>query len=142
MNFFAQCYELFQRISDMSDVHDLKKDVENYRKLQYYKMNFNCTNRKDIEQFIFDVRCDNDILTAIRQAGRIIININGPLRRLDELPLPELYNELCGEEYNIVLKGAYDSVKVLNELTDEQDRELQNRFANEDTEIFVQYKCR
>ena len=137
MDFFAQCYDLFQR---MSDVHDLKKDVEDYQKLKYYKINFNCINRKDIEQFIFDVRCDNVILSAIRQAGRIAIC--GPLKRLDELSLPELYNELSGEEYNIVLKGAYDSVKVLNELTNEQDKELQNRFANEAATIFVQYKCR
>lgn len=136
MDFFAQCYDLFQR---MSDVHDLKKDVENFQKLKYYKMNFNCINRRDIEQFIFDVRCDNVIFSAIRQTGRIIMN--GPLRRLDELSLSELYNELSGEEYNIVLKGAYDSVKVLNELSTEQDKELQNRFANEDTTIFVQYKC-
>lgn len=34
--FFALCYDFFQRISD---VHGLKKNVENYQKLQYYKMN-------------------------------------------------------------------------------------------------------
>lgn len=140
MNFFVQCYDLFQRISSASDVHDLKKDVENYQKLQYYKMNFNFINRKDIEQFIFDVRSDNTILTAIRQVKKTVMY--GPLKFLNQLSLSELYNELCGEEYNIVLKGAYDSVKVLNDLTDEEDKELRTRFAKEDTDIFVQYKCK
>lgn len=66
----------------------------------------------------------------------------GPLRRLDELPLSELYNELSGEEYNIVLKGAYNSLKLLNEMTPEQDKELQIRFASKDETIFMQYRCR
>lgn len=140
MDFIAQCHDLFRRTSDVSDVLDLKKDVENYQKLRFYMANFWGMDRKTIEEFIVDVRKHNQLFSAIRQASRIIIN--GPLRRLDELPLYELYVELCGEERNIVLKGAYDSVKVLNELTDEQDKELQNRFANEDASIFVQYKRR
>lgn len=131
---------MFQRTSDISDVHDLKKDINNYQKLQYYIKNFWIINRNIIEEFIVDVRNDNVLFSAIQQVKGTVMY--GPLRRLDELSLPELYNELCGEEYNIVLKGAYDSVKVLNELTDEQDKELQNRFANEDTNIFVQYRCR
>ncbi len=139
MDFFTKCLDLFQRISDVSDVHDLEKDVNNYQKLQYYKMNFNRINRKKIEQFIIDVRCDNNIFTAIRQLKRTVMY--EPSKFLYQLSLNELFNELCGEEYNIVLKGAYDSVKVLNELTDEQDKELQNKFANEDMDIFEQYKC-
>ena len=137
MDFFEMCLELFQR---MSDAHDLKKDVENHQKLQYYKMNFNCINRKDVEKFIVGVRTDNVIYSAIQQVARTIIA--GPLRRLDELSLSELYNELSGEEYYIVLKGAYDSLKLLNEMTPEQDKELQNRFANKDETIFMQYKCK
>lgn len=131
------CNELFWR---MSDEHDLKEDVENYRKLQYYKKNFSFINRKDIEKFIVDVRTDNVIYSAIQQVARMIMV--GPLRRLDELPLSELYNELSGEEYNIVLKGAYDSLKLLNEMTPEQDKELQIRFASKDETIFMQYRCR
>lgn len=115
MNFFEMCNELFWR---MSDVHDLEKDVENYQKLKYYKINFNCINRKDVEKFIVDVRTDNVIYSAIQQVARTIML--GPLRRLDELPLSELYNELSGEEYNIVLKGAYDSLKLLNEMKPDQ----------------------
>lgn len=109
------CNELFWR---MSDVHDLEKDVENYQKLKYYKINFNYINRKDVEKFIVDVRTDNVIYSAIQQVARTIML--GPLRRLDELPLSELYNELSGEEYNIVLKGAYDSLKLLNEMKPDQ----------------------
>lgn len=137
MDFFEMCNELFWR---MSDEHDLEKDVENYRKLQYYKINFNFINRKDIEKFIVDVRIDNVIYSAIQQVARTIMF--GPLRRLDELPLSELYNELSGEEYNIVLKGAYNSLKLLNEMTPEQDKELQIRFASKDETIFMQYRCR
>lgn len=37
-------------------------------------------------------------------------------RRLEELYPNELYNELCGEIYNVVLKGAYDCIKLLNAL--------------------------
>ncbi|MBD5096868.1 MAG: hypothetical protein HDT40_07695 [Lachnospiraceae bacterium] len=137
MNFFDMCKDLFER---MSEIDDLKKDVQIYKKWQYYITNFWLINREDIEKFIVDVRSDNVLYSAICQVKRMVMY--GPLKRLDELPLPELYNELSGEEYNIVLKGAYDSVKVLNELTNEQDKELQNKFANEDITIFMQYKCR
>ncbi len=137
MNFFNRCNDLFQ---SMSDVKDLKKDVENYDKLQYYIENFSSINRKIIEKFIVEVRCDNVIYSAIQQITRTFIT--GSLRRLDELSLQELYNELLGERYNIVLKGAYDGIKILNERTPEQDIELQNKFARKDMTIFMQYKCR
>lgn len=129
------CYDLFQR---MSDVDGLKKDVENYEKLQFYIANFYNIDRKTVEKFIIDVRSDNIIYSAIQQAARAVVF--GPLRRLDELPLTNLYNELLGERYNIVLKGAYDSIKLLNEIMPEQDKSLQNRFANEDMTIFMQYR--
>ena len=58
----------------------------------------------------------------------------------EELYPNELYNELCGEIYNVVLKGAYDSVKLLNELTADEELELSKRFANGDSSIFTQYK--
>lgn len=135
MNFFDMCYDLFQR---MSDVDDLKKDVENYEKLQFYIANFYNIDRKTVEKFIIDVRTDNIIYSAIQQVARAVVC--GPLRRLDELPLTDLYNELLGERYNIVLKGAYDSIKLLNEIMPEQDKALQNRFANEDMTIFMQYR--
>ncbi|MCM1122117.1 MAG: hypothetical protein NC416_06005 [Eubacterium sp.] len=137
MNFFERCNELFQR---MSDAKDLDKDVENYNRQQYYMTNFYCVDRKIIEEFIKDVRSDNVIFSMIQQVARTVII--GPLKRLDELSLTELYNELIVERYNIVLKGAYDAIKLLNEVTPEQDNELQNKFAREDMTIFVQYKCK
>lgn len=57
---------------------------------------------------------------------------NVPLRRLEELYLNELYNELCGELYNVVLKAAYDSIRLLNDLTEEKELELSNRLASGD----------
>lgn len=136
MNFLEKCWDLFQK---MRDVDDLKKDVENYDKLQYYIANFWLTNRKDIEDFIVDVRTDNLLYSVIQQVTEMVMF--GPLRRLDELPLQDLYNELLGEKYNLILKGAYDSIKLLNEIAPKQDIELQNRFAREDMTIFTQYRC-
>lgn len=43
------------------------------------------------------------------------------------------------ENYTI-LKGAYDSIKLLNRLTREEELELSKRFANGDSSIFALYK--
>ena len=101
--------------------------------------NFYGVDRKEIEKFIVDVRMDNSVYSAIQQIVKVVAS-NIPLRRLEELYPNELYNELCGEIYNVVLKGAYDSVKLLNELTADEELELSKRFANGDSSIFTQYK--
>lgn len=136
MNFFDMCYELFMRTSKY---HDLGKDVLNYNKVINYLNNFYGVNRKEIEKFIVDVRMDNPVYSAMQQIVKVVAS-NIPLRRLEELYPNELYNELCGEIYNVVLKGAYDSVKLLNELTADEELELSKRFANGDSSIFTQYK--
>ncbi len=136
MNFFDMCYELFIQTSKY---HELGKDVLNYNKVINYMNNFYGVDRKEIEKFIVDVRMDNPIYSAIQQMVEVITN-NAPLRRLEELYPNELYNELRGELYNVVLKGAYDSVKLLNELTVDEELELSKRFANGDSSIFTQYK--
>ena len=136
MNFFDMCYELFMRTSKY---HDLGKDIQNYNKVIYYMNNFDGVDRKKIEEFIIDVRMDNPVYSAMQQIVKVVAS-NIPLRRLEELYPNELYNELCGEIYNVVLKGAYDSVKLLNELTADEELELSKRFANGDSSIFTQYK--
>ena len=136
MNFFDMCYELFMRTSKY---HDLGKDVLNYNKVINYMNNFYGVNRKEIEKFIVDVRMDNPVYSAIQQIVKVVAS-NIPLRRLEELYPNELYNVLCGEIYYVVLKGAYDSVKLLNELTADEELELSKRFANGDSSIFTQYK--
>lgn len=136
MNFFDMCYELFMRTSKY---HDLGKDVLNYNKVINYMNNFYGVNRKEIEKFIVDVRMDNPVYSAMQQIVKVVAS-NIPLRRLEELYPNELYNELCGEIYNVVLKGAYDSVKLLNELTADEELELSKKFANGDSSIFTQYK--
>lgn len=136
MNFFDMCYELFMRTSKY---HDLGKDVLNYNKVINYMNNFYGVNRKEIEEFIVDVRMDNPVYSARQQIVKVMAS-NVPLRRLEELYPNELYNELCGEIYNVVLKGAYDSVKLLNKLTVDEELELSKRFANGDSSIFTQYK--
>ena len=136
MNFFDMCYELFMRTSKY---HDLGKVVLNYNKVINYMNNFYGVNRKEIEKFIVDVRMDNPVYSAMQQIVKVVAS-NIPLRRLEELYPNELYNELCGEIYNVVLKGAYDSVKLLNELTADEELELSKRFANGDSSIFTQYK--
>ena len=136
MNFFDLCYELFMRTSKY---HDLGKDIQNYNKVINYMNTFYGVDRKEIEKFIIDVRMDNPVYSAIQQMVKVMVS-NVPLKRLEELYPNELYNELCGELYNIVLKGAYDSIKLLNELTMEEELELSKRFANGDISIFMQYR--
>lgn len=136
MNFFDLCYELFMRTSKY---HDLGKDIQNYNKVIYYMNNICEVDRKEIEEFIIDVRVNNPVYSAMQQMVKVMVS-NVPLRRLEELYLNELYIELRGELYNIVLKGAYDSIKLLNELTIEEELALSKRFANGDSSIFTQYK--
>lgn len=137
MNFFDMCYELFMRTSKY---HDLGKDIQNYNKVIHYMNNFYGEDRKKIEKFIIDVRMDNPVYSAIQQIAKVMSS-NVPLRRLEELYPNELYDELCRERYNVVLKGAYDSIKLLNELTTEEELQLSKRFASGDGSIFMQYKC-
>lgn len=136
MNFFDLCYKLFMRTSKY---HDLGKDIQNYNKVIYYMNNICDVDRTEIEEFIIDVRVNNPVYSAMQQMVKVMVS-NVPLRRLEELYLNELYIELRGELYNIILKGAYDSIKLLNKLTIEEELALSKRFANGDSSIFTQYK--
>lgn len=142
MNFMDMCYELFQRISK---IHDLSKDVHNYNTAIFYLNNFWDTDSEKIINFIINVRADNIIYTAIQQLLKMSRNlmVNGmPPRTLDQLSPHELYNELQGEVFNIIEKGAFDSIKLLNDISSEQDDELAERFARGDMTIFTQYRCK
>ena len=100
--------------------------------------NFYSIDRREIEKFIIEVRLGNPVYSVIQQITKDIVS-DVPLRRLEELYPNELYNELCGEIYSIVLKGAYDNIKLLNKLTTEQELELSKRLANGDSSVFAQY---
>ena len=90
MNFFDMCYEVFTKISQY---HDLGKDIENLNKYNYYLTNYyTCnlylTNRKEIEDFIVDVRSDNPVYAFICQLKK---RSYGSLRKLHELNPNELF---------------------------------------------------
>lgn len=142
MNFMDMCYELFQRISK---INDLSKDVQNYNTAIFYSSNFWNIDSETIINFILDIRKDNIIYTAIQQLLRMYSNfvLNGmPPRTLDQLNPYELYNELQGEVYNIIKKGAFDSIKLLNDISSDHDEELAERFVKGDMTIFTQYRCK
>ena len=142
MNFMDMCYELFQRTSK---IYDLNKDVQNYNKAIFYSSNFWVIDSETIINFIIEVRKDNVIYTAIQQLLRMYRNfvLDGMSpKTLDQLSLYELYNELQGEICNIIKKGAFDSIKLLNDISSEQDEILAERFVRGDMEIFTQYRCK
>ena len=135
------CYELVQRISK---IHDLSKTVDDYNTAIFYLSNFWDTDSEEIINFIINARADNIIHTAIQQLLKISRNfvINRmPSRTLYQLSQYELYNELKGEVINIIEKGAFDSLKLLNDISSEQDEELAERFVRGDMTIFTQYRC-
>ncbi|MCM1237079.1 MAG: hypothetical protein NC489_43950 [Ruminococcus flavefaciens] len=116
----------------------MRKDVDNYDKLMRHLSNFDFTDRKEIEDFIVKVRSDNPVYSAICQLQKVAY---GPLRKLCELAPDELYVELRGEIQNVVFKGAYDSLKLLNNLDDKQCDNLVVRIVAQDMTIFTDYKC-
>ena len=142
MNFVDMCYELVQRISK---IHDLSKTVDDYNTAIFYLSNFWDTDSEEIINFIINARADNIIHTAIQQLLKISRNfvINRmPSRTLYQLSQYELYNELKGEVINIIEKGAFDSLKLLNDISSELDEELAERFVRGDLTIFTQYRCK
>ncbi len=142
MNFMDMCYELFQRTSK---IYDLNKAVQNYNSAIFYSNNFWDTDSETIINFIIEVRKDNIIYTAIQQLLRMYRNfvLNGMSpKTLDQLNPYELYNELQGEICNIIKKGAFDSIKLLNDISSEQDEALAERFVKGDMKIFTQYRCK
>lgn len=136
MNFFDLCYDLFMRTSKY---YDLGKDVQNYNKAICYLSKFYSTARGDIEQFIVEVREDNPIIAAKQLLLKSVIS-GGSLKLLSQLYPNELFNELCGELYNIVLKGAYDSIQIMNQLDEDEKMELARRLVVGDETVFIQYK--
>ena len=141
MNFMDMCYELFQRISK---IYDLSKDVQNYNRAIYYSSNFWNIDSETIINFIIEARKDNIICAAIQQLLRMYTNfvVNEiPPKTLDQLSSYELYNELQGEICNIIKKGAFDSIKLLNDISPEQDEALAERVVKGDMTIFTQYRC-
>ena len=141
MNFMDMCYELFQRISK---IYDLSKDVQNYNRAIFYSNNFWNIDSETIINFIVEVRQDNIIYTVIQKLLKMYRNfvVNGtPPRTLDQLSPYELYNELQREICNIIKKGAFDSIKLLNDISPEQDEALAEQFVKGDIKIFTQYRC-
>ena len=142
MNFMDMCYTLFQRTSK---VYDLNKDVQNYNRAIFYSSNFWDIDSETIINFIIEVRENNIIYIAIQQLLRMYRNfvLNGiSPKTLNQLSPYELYNELQGEICNIIKKGAFDSIKLLNDISSEQDEALAERFVKGDMKIFTQYRCK
>ena len=142
MNFMDMCYTLFQRTSK---VYDLNKDVQNYKRAIFYSSNFWDIDSETIINFIIEVRENNIIYIAIQQLLRMYRNfvLNGiSPKTLNQLSPYELYNELQGEICNIIKKGAFDSIKLLNDISSEQDEALAERFVKGDMKIFTQYRCK
>ena len=142
MNFLDMCYEVF---TNTSKYHDLGKDIDNLNKLNsyltnYYAQNLYLTNRQDIENFIVEVRLDNPVYSAMCQLIKVA-NSTIPIRPLQELSPNELFIELQGEVKNVILKGAYDSIKLLYHLDEQQSKTLATRIATEDMTIFTDYRC-
>lgn len=136
MIFLDKCYKLFE---STSKYFDLSKDVENYNKANAYLYNFNETDRKEIEKFIIEVRSDNPIYFAICQIIKTLNN-SMPCKLLENLTLNELRAELQGEVNNLILKGAYDSILLLNNLDEAHRSELAKQIASSDMKIFDEYK--
>ena len=134
MNFLEECYKLFEKTSK---THDLSKDINNYNKALVYLKNFYTTEREVIENFIVNVRLDNQIAAIIELLAKVQC---GPISTLSQIPIDNLYAELQGEIPNLIMKGALDSIKLLNGLNDEQTNQLATRFYNCDLTIFDEYK--
>ena len=129
-----ECYKLFERTSK---THDLSKDIKNYNKALFYLNNFYSVRREVIENFIVSVRLDNQIATIIELCAKAQ---RGPINTLSQITIDNLYAELQGEIPNLIMKGALDSIKLLNDLNDEQTNQLATRFYNCDLTIFDDYK--
>lgn len=133
MTFIEKCFEIFERVAKS---HDLSKDVENYNKALNYSDKFYSVPRYEIENFIIYVRIDNPIVAVIETAVKAL---NSKIDVLWNLSLDDLYNELQGEISNLIMKGAYDSIKLLNGLDKEQSDSLAKRMVNGDFTIFNDY---
>ena len=133
MTFIEKCFEIFERVAKS---HDLSKDVENYYKALNYRDKFYSVPRYEIENFIIYVRIDNPIVAVIETAVKAL---NSKIDVLWNLSLDDLYNELQGEISNLIMKGAYDSIKLLNDLDKEQSDSLAKRMVNGDFTIFNDY---
>ena len=133
MTFIEKCFEIFERVAKS---HDLSKDVENYNKALNYSDKFYSVPRYEIENFIISVRIDNPIVAVIETAVKAL---NSKIDVLWNLSLDDLYNELQGEISNLIMKGAYDSIKLLNDLDKEQSDSLAKRMVNGDFTIFNDY---
>ena len=134
MTFIEKCFEIFERVAKS---HDLSKDVENYNKALNYRDNFYSVPRYEIENFIISVRIDNPIVAVIET---VVKAMNSKIDALWNLSLENLYNELQGEISNLIMKGAYDSIKLLNNLDKEQSDGLAKRMVEGDFTIFDEYR--
>ncbi len=136
MNFIDTCYEILLK---NSKYHDIDKDLENYNEVVSYLRNFDSTDRKEIEEFIVEVRLHNPIVIQLDHLNRVLTNLQNA-RPLPNISLVELYEELKGEAVHIILKGAYDSIKLFNVLDEKKSIDLINRILNNDNNIFAEYK--
>ena len=139
MNFIDICLHVFLSTSKKYESSkDLSKDLQNFDKALYYLRNFYNTDRKDIENFIVEVRKDNPMYTIKQQLIRLASGVH--LTTIDNIDLSSLYNELAVEWANILYKGVYDSIKLFNDLKEDESEKIYRRLIDNDMTIFYDYK--
>ena len=139
MNFIDICLQVFlNSYKKYESSKDLSKDLQNFDKALYYLRNFYNIDRKEIEKFIVDVRKDNPIYTLKQQLLRLTSGVH--VTTIDNIDLSSLYNELAVEWANILYKGVHDSIKLFNDLKENESEKIYRRLIDNDMTIFYDYK--
>ena len=133
MNFFDKCKVLMDKTKSFKD---LKEDFDNLNKWDDLVKNYFYTPKEEIINFIIKVRINNLVYTMMQRVSEVIKNNeNHPYRTLYDLNPLELFSVLKGEYFTIVSKGAYDCIKYLKNIN-EDDISLACQIANFDDSIF------
>ena len=138
MNFFEKCKHLMDSTKEFKD---LKDDFDNLNKWDNLVRNYADTPKETITNFIIKVRTNNIVFTVSKQLPKLVNSCisNIKPRTIFELNFYELFIELKAEYFNIVSKGAYDCIKFIKNLS-EDDGKLAERIARFDDSIFNDLK--
>ena len=134
MSFFGECYSVFERASK---THDLSKDWKDYNDAFFYLINFDIVRLEVIKDFLLKIRLNNPIAATFRLSEGVQRRLLNGLARFSP---DKLYKELQSEIPNLIIKGAFDSIRILNNLDEYQTALLATRMRNRDFTIFDEFK--
>ena len=138
--FYNLCFEILKASQYIPEIVPVLKDIQDGRE---FERNFPQTietffiHKNEIISYIRKVRVGNIVDAFKNEEGSLALITAPNGRPLTELSPQELYNNLDGEIYRLLVKGMYHLIMHYFPMAD--DRKIMQDLFSKDVQILIKY---